>query len=125
MIFDTDVIVWALRHKESAIRAIDESQDRAVSVVTYLELLEGAHDKTEVRLIKSYLADLGFRFLPLSEDIGHRACVYMEEYGLSHALDWGDALIAATVSENAEVLLTGNRKHFAAVRDIQTRFFKP
>jgi hypothetical protein len=124
VIFDTDVVVWASRGKEQAAKAINASDDRAISVISYLEILEGARDKAEVRTTKSMLFEYGFRVLPLSENIGHRACIYMELYGLSHALAMGDALVAATVVENNELLLTGNRKHFATISGLQVQFFK-
>jgi len=51
-----------------------------------MELLRGTQDRRDVRTIKRFLADLRLRMLPLSENISHRASVYMEEYGLSVAM---------------------------------------
>ncbi|WP_457337717.1 PIN domain-containing protein [Rhizobacter sp. P5_C2] len=39
----------------------------------------------------------------------------MESLTLSHGLQMGDALIAATALEHGQPVLTGNVKHFAAV----------
>jgi len=74
---------------------------------------------------KSFLADFGFRTLPLTENIGHRAAVYVEEYGLSDGLRAGDAIIAATATEANLVLCTGNAKHFRPIKDLKLGVFRP
>lgn len=125
MLFDTDVLIWAFRGNLRAAKAIDAAEDRAVSVVTCMELLQGAKDKREIKAIKSFLADLGFATLPLTENIGHRASIYLEEYGLSISISMADALIAATAVEYRQPLLTANRKHYRAVRELNLKVFKP
>ena len=125
MLFDTDVLIWIFRGNEKAAKAVDASPDRAVSSVTYMELLQGARDKRELKSIQSFLADFGFQMLPLSENIGHRAAIYMEEYALKCAMCVGDALVAATAVENHLVLCTGNRKHFTPIKDLDLRVFRP
>jgi len=125
MLFDTDVLIWALRGNIRASRAVDDADARALSVVSYMELLQGARYKPEVRAIREYLADLGFRILPLTENIGHRASIYMEEHALSHSMSMADALIAATAVEASEAILTANAKHYRAVRELTLRRFRP
>ena len=53
------------------------------------------------------------------------AAVYIEEYGLTHGLRAGDAIIAATATEHGLVLCTGNAKHFNPIRELKTKIFKP
>jgi predicted nucleic acid-binding protein len=125
VIFDTDVLIWHLRGNAQASRAVDEDDSRAISVVTFLELLQGARDKQEIRAIKRFLSNWQVRTVPLTENIGHRASIYMEEYGLAVAMDVADALIAATAVENREQLLTGNDRHFRAIKDLDLKAFKP
>lgn len=125
MIFDTDVIIWVLRGNAKSAKAVDAAESRALSVVSYMELLQGAHDKAEVRVIKSFLIDLQFALLPLTENIGHRASIYMEEYGLSIAMSMADALIAATAVEANQPLMTGNSKHYKAVNELEIKRFRP
>lgn len=125
VIFDTDVIIWVLRGNAKAAKAVDDADARALSVVTYMELLQGARDKAEVRAIKSFLADMRFALLPLTENIGHRASIYMEEYGLSISMSMADALIAATAVEANESLITGNDKHYKAIKELELKRFRP
>jgi predicted nucleic acid-binding protein len=125
VVYDTDVLIWALRDCRRATRLIDDTAAPAVSVVSYLELLQGARDSQEVRAIKSYLADVGFEVLPLSENIGHRAAIYMEQHALATPLDVADALIAATASQNGLPLATGNKKHFSAIQDVEIIRLRP
>ena len=124
-LFDTDVLVWYLRGNRRAARAIDAAEERFISVITYMELLQGARNRKEVREIKHTLLDFGFAVLPLTENISNRAVVYMEEYGLKVAMGYGDALIAATAVEHSLVLITGNRKHYSPVRELRVRQFRP
>ena len=49
----------------------------------------------------------------------------MEEYALSASLGMADALIAATVIEANERLLTGNDRHYKAIKDLSLKRFRP
>jgi predicted nucleic acid-binding protein len=49
----------------------------------------------------------------------------MEEYGVSHGLRAGDAIIAATAAENGVILCTGDARHFRPIRDLRTNVFRP
>lgn len=125
MIFDTDVLIYAQRGARQAALAIDSATERFVSIQSLMELLQGARDKDDLRTIKRFMVELSFAVLPLSENVGHRALVYVEEYGLSSGLRAADALIAATAVENAMPLMTANAKHFRAIRDLELVVFKP
>lgn len=125
MLFDTDVLIWMLRGNARAAKAVDDTDTRAISVVVYMELLQGARDNAEVRTIKSFLADMRFAMLPLTENIGHRASIYMEEYGLSASMSMADALIAATAVESNDTLITANDKHYRTVNELSIKRFRP
>lgn len=125
MIFDTDVLVWLLRGNGKAAQLVDKTDARQLSVVTYMELLQGARDRRELKIIKSFLADLGFGMLPLTENIGHRASIYMEEYCLSGGMSMADALLAATAVEHRLVLCTCNEKHYKVVKELDLSVFRP
>jgi predicted nucleic acid-binding protein len=87
--------------------------------------VQGARDKDDLRIIKRFLAELGFTVLPLTENIGHRSLVYVEEYGLSAGLRAGDAIIAASAVENALPLMSANSKHFRPIKELELVIFRP
>ncbi len=125
MLFDTDVLIWYLRGNEKAARVMETAESRHISVVSYMELLQGARDKKEIRLIRDFLKDLGFQTLPLTENIGYRASVYMEEYCLKIAMCLADALLAATAVDNHLPLCTGNKKHYKSIAELELKWFRP
>ena len=84
MIFDTDILIWIQRGSEKAARVVDRSIDRYISIVTYVELLQAANNKKQHDYRSNFLREFGFQTLPLTENIGHRAAVYVEEYSFSH-----------------------------------------
>ena len=125
MLFDTDVLIWVLRGNQAAAKVVEKSDRRRLSVVTYMELLQGSRNRREIKAIKSFLGDFAFQMLPLTENIGHRAAIYMEEYGLKAAMCMADALLAATAVESQLTLCTGNRKHFRPISELNLRVFRP
>jgi predicted nucleic acid-binding protein len=124
MIFDTDVLIWVQRGNVKAARLIDATSERCISVQTTMELLQCARDKAQQRIIKRFLNDFSFILLPFTENIGHRALVYVEEYGLSSGMRVGDAIIAATATENGLPLCSSNAKHFRSVKELELKIFK-
>ena len=125
MIFDTDIFIWIQRGNIKAAQVIESEVERCLSVQSYMELLQAAETRKQHEQTKSFLREFGFLTLPLSENIGHRAAVYIEEYGLSNGLRAGDAIVAATAAEHGLVLCTSNAKHFNPIKDLKTRIFKP
>ena len=125
MIFDTDIFIWVQRGNEKAARLIDRCEDRYLSIQSYMELLQGAKNKAQHKNVQDFISEFGFSVLPLSENIGHRALIYVEEYALSSSMRAGDAIIAATAVENNLPMVSSNAKHFKAVKELQFRVFKP
>ena len=124
MLFDTDVLIWALRGNEKAGRCIDKAATLYLSAVSYMELIKGARDKREQKAIKSFLRDLGFEHLPVTAAISHRAVIYVEEFTLSSGLELAGALIAATACEQGIELCTANDKHYRVISDLSIRIFR-
>lgn len=125
MIFDTDVLIWASRGNLRAARMIDAVTDRELSIISLMELLQGARSKIEVRLIQQSLRQLQFRVLPLSESIGATAAALVEEHAVAHGIQLADALIAATAIESKLPLCTANVKHFRPIRALSRVAFRP
>jgi predicted nucleic acid-binding protein len=125
VLFDTDILVWIQRGNHRAAALVDREEERCISVLTYMELLQGAREKRQHELILDFLREYSFRILPLSENIGHRAAIYIEEYSLSHGLRAGDAMIAATATENGLTLCTSNVRHYRPIKELKVRVFKP
>ncbi len=55
MIFDTDILIWVQRGNEKAARLIEEDEDRYLSIQRFMELLQGARNKTQHRYVKSFI----------------------------------------------------------------------
>jgi predicted nucleic acid-binding protein len=123
MLFDTDVLIWVLRGSRQAAAAIDAAPARFVSIVNYMELIQGARDRKELAAIKKFLSGY-FDTLPLTENTGHRAAIYIEEYGISSGMRLADALIAATAVEHCIPVCTGNVKHYKIVKELEIVQFK-
>ena len=125
MIFDTDVLIWVSRGHAGAARTIDAANDRALSIVSLMELLQGARSKQEAAQIRRSLRQLDFRILPLSESIGSTAAALVEQHALAHGIQLADALIAATAIEAGLQLCTANAKHFRPIRALSRVAFRP
>ena len=125
MIFDTDILIWAEKGNSKAMDLIEGSDERSLSIQSYMELIQGARSTSDIKNTKNFLSDAEFRILPLTENIGHRALIYVEEYALSFGMRSGDAIIAATAIENNLSLATGNQKHFKVVKELKLRVFEP
>ena len=125
MLVDTDVLIWHLRGYAQATRRLDQLDSLTLSAVSYMEVLQGMRDKTELAAVKQMLELRAARIVPLTDEITQQAIALMESLTLSHGLQMGDALIAATALEQRLILLTGNVKHFRAVSGLQLQAFVP
>ena len=125
MLYDTDIFIWIQRGNGKAARLIERDADRMLSIQSYMELLQGAGNKLQHKYVKDFISDFEFAVLPLTENIGHRALIYVEEYALSSNVRAGDAIIAATAVENNITLVSSNIKHFKAINELQLKAFRP
>ena len=125
MLVDTDVLIWHLRGYQQAAQRLDRLSGLTLSAISFLELIQGMRNKTELAAIQKMLALRKADVLPLTPAITQRAVSLMEILALSHGLQIADALIAATAIEHNLTLLTGNIKHFRSVEGLQIEHFKP
>ncbi|MDO9263906.1 MAG: PIN domain-containing protein [Desulfosalsimonadaceae bacterium] len=125
MIIDTDVIIWELRGNVSARQVIHSNIPFNISVVTYIELVQGMRNKQELNKFIKQMAKWNVDIIQINNDISTRAMIYVEEFFLSHSIALADALIAATCINNSEILLTANDKHYRHIPNIQLMKFEP
>lgn len=125
MILDTDVLIWYLRGNERAKAVVENAVPFSISVVTYMELVQGMKSKDEFRIFQKQLQRWHTEIIQIDQSISSRAMFYVQEYALSHSMMLADALIAATAVQNNEILLTGNEKHYKFVPNILRKKFTP
>ena len=89
----------------------------AISDVSCAELLYGARNKKELRIIRKDLDVL--TVLPIQTAISTMAVLLVEKYSLSHKLSLPDALIAATALHYNIELYTLNLKDFKFIKGVQ------
>jgi predicted nucleic acid-binding protein len=123
LIIDTDVLIWHLRGNEKAKELIHKSIPFSISVVTYIEIIQGMRDKKEMSSLIKQLAKWNVDIIQINQDISTRAMIYVEQYHHSSAMELADALIAATCINNSEILITGNEKHYKYIPNIQIKKF--
>ena len=124
MILDTDVLIWFLRGNEKATNTVLESMPFSISVVTYMELLQGMRNKQEMESMKKAFQSMEVNSIPINEDISLQAAHIVEEYALSHSMEMADALIASTCLSTNEILFTANDKHYRPLKGIQIQVFR-
>jgi predicted nucleic acid-binding protein len=120
---DTDVLIWHLRGYAQAAQALDRLPRLTLSAMSYLELLQGMRNKTEMAAVQQMFAQRQAHILPITPAITQRATELMTTLSLSHGLQAGDALIAATALEHQLRLFTGNTKHFASISGLEVERF--
>lgn len=124
MLVDTDVMIWHLRGYPAATQRLDKLERLTLSAVTYMELLQGMRNRAEMVALQKSLVMRKAERLPLTPSITTLAIKLMEELNLSHSMQMGDALIAATALEHKLTVLTGNLKHFKAISDLNIERFE-
>ena len=125
MILDTDVLIWELRGNTKAQKIIHDNIPFSISVVTYIEMVQGMRNKAELNRFIRQLSHWDVDIIQINKDISTRAMIYVEEYFLSYSMELADALIAATCVNNSELLLTANEKHYKHIPNIQLKRFSP
>jgi len=125
VIVDTDILIWHMRGNAKAQRAIEKLGSFAMSAITYMEIVQGVRNKKELRALRQFVQARGIRCIPVDPEVTARAIFLLEEYALSHGMEMGDALIAATVENQGETLYTGNTAHYKMVPNLSLKTFRP
>jgi predicted nucleic acid-binding protein len=125
LLIDTDVLIWMTRGHVGAAVKLQTVIPWRISAVTYMELAQGCRNKEELVRVKKGLALCQTEIIPVSVAISDRAVQLIDAYALSHGLQLGDALIAATAFEYHLTVLTANAKHFSQIERLNIEVFIP
>ncbi len=124
MLIDTDVLIWYMRGNPKAYKVIEDLNGFSISVVTYMELVQGMRNKKELNALRKALYGWNAKILYLSEDISAKAMFLVEQHFLSDSVQLADALIGSTAITYGLPLLTANDKHYKAMKDVQIKKFR-
>ncbi|HBT95971.1 MAG TPA: hypothetical protein DEB24_07845 [Coriobacteriia bacterium] len=88
-------------------------------------LHRGAENRTEQQIIDRQLRAWKTKIIHTNEAVSIRATQPVRNFALSHSLSAMDALIAGTVIENDDSLLTANTKLFEYISGLTCTNFLP
>jgi predicted nucleic acid-binding protein len=125
LIVDTDILIWYLRGNENAKSFIEKKIPFSISVITYMELIQGTRNKKELKILNKQLQKWNTKILHITPEISARALFLVEEYSLSHSMELADALIGASAIQCNEQLCTANYKHYNHISNIDILKFEP
>lgn len=95
LLVDTDVLIDISKGNSAAAEFLDNLKGTVyISIVSAMELIAGARNKREQRIIEEFIN--GYQIKELSEPIGNKAYEYLRQYARSHGLVAMDAIVAAT-----------------------------
>ena len=80
MVIDTDVLIWYMKGNKNAYKTIEDSKSFYISVVTYMELVQGMRDKNELYKLRRALHVWNSKILYISEDISVKAMFFVEQH---------------------------------------------
>lgn len=125
MVIDTDVLIWYMKGNEKAYEVIENSKNFSISVVTYMELVQGMRNKNELNSLRRALHAWNAKILYISEEISAKAMFFVERHYSSHSIQLADALIGTTAISHGLPILTGNDKYYKVLKDIHIKKFRP
>lgn len=127
IIFDTDVLIWYFRGDSKAMNFIANIpfEERCVSSLCIMELVQGCLSKEELKNIKGFIKDNICHIAHPDEAISEKAILLLERYASSDGLRTADAVIAATAITIDANLVTGNIRHFKNISTLKVKKFNP
>lgn len=107
VLFDTCILIDFLNGIPQARAECAGHADRAISVITWMEVLAGttAHDEGDIRRFL-----LNFQTMPLDQAVTERAVLIRR----ANKIKLPDAIIQATAEVESRVLITRNTRDFPA-----------
>jgi uncharacterized protein with PIN domain len=80
---------------------------------------------TELATFEKMLQVLQFTIHEIDHGISYHARRLVRQFALSHSMEMGDALLAATAMAHNELLCTGNIKHFSQINGLVIDHYQP
>lgn len=106
MLFDTNILIDYLNGIEQAKTELEKYSDKAISVITWMEVMVGATPETD-QVMRVFLN--GFVNLPIDEEVSNVAVTLRKK----HKIKLPDAIVWATAQINKRILVTRNTKDFS------------
>jgi predicted nucleic acid-binding protein len=104
-LFDTNILIDYLRGISQARAECDKHSDRAVSIVTWMEVMSGSTAANEA---DARLCLLNFYTVPLTAEVAERAFILRR----TSRSKLPDAIIQATAEGSGRILITRNTRDF-------------
>ena len=114
-VFDSDVLIDYLQGVPAARSELARYRRPAYSIISFMELLTGAHDDAERRAVETLLGSLDR--IELTEEVARRAV----ELRQSLRRKLPDAIVLASAETEGCILVTRNTRDFPA-DDPRVRF---
>jgi predicted nucleic acid-binding protein len=107
-LFDTNILIDYLNGIDAARAEIERARHRFVSIITWMEVLAGAHDDAEEEVIEMFLRD--FQVVDLTRRVAREAV------GIRRVrrIRLPDAIVWACARAESAVLVTRNTKDLPA-----------
>lgn len=105
ILFDTNIVIDVLNGVPEAEDVLDRFPERAISIITWIEVMVGAPAKLE-DATRAFLR--GFEVMGLTQDVANQAVQIRQD----HRLKLPDAMIWATAKAHGLRLLTRDTKGF-------------
>lgn len=106
-LFDTNVLIDHLNNVEEAGRELERYDDKAVSVITWIEVMAGAAPRVEAAT-RAFLKN--FHVIALDDAVAELAAALRRQ----HKMRLSDAMIWASARANSMLFVTRNIKDFPA-----------
>jgi predicted nucleic acid-binding protein len=104
-LFDTNILIDYLNAVPQARHELTRYQEKAISIITWMEVLIGAKPEVEIGT-RAFLA--GFTVISVDNEIAERAVALRK----THRIKLPDAIIWATADAHSMLLITRNIKDF-------------
>jgi predicted nucleic acid-binding protein len=106
VLFDTNILIDYLNGVEQAKIELERYSDKAISLITWMEVMVGATPETE-EILRGFLN--GFVNLPIDERVSNCAVILRKK----HKIKLPDAIVWATAQVDKRLLVTRNTKDFS------------